>query len=196
MSVVVWIKIFFHLKNLMIMAFNKRRFDNQVNAGSMADIAFLLLIFFLVTTTIEMDKGIMVKLPPWDPFTTISDVPENNVLTIKINWENKLMVEKEPGNIKKLRRQVKEFIMNPTGSLDLPSAPNKAVISIQNDRGTSYESYLEVYNEIRAAYNELWDEAAQQRFQKSYVRLDDHLRKEIRAKIPLVISEAEPTNHN
>ena len=66
------------------MAYNKRRLDNQVNAGSMADIAFLLLTFFLVTTTIEMDKGIMVKLPPWDPFTPISPVPDNNVLTIKM----------------------------------------------------------------------------------------------------------------
>jgi hypothetical protein len=85
--------------------------------------------------------------------------------------------------------------MNPQKSGQLPSAPNKAVVSIQNDRGTVYESYLEVYNEIKAAYNELWNEAALQRFQTKYELLDEGLKRDIRAKIPLVISEAEPTDH-
>ena len=177
------------------MTSNNRRFDNQVNAGSMADIAFLLLIFFLVTTTIEMDKGIMVKLPPWDPSTRISPIPKNEVLTVKLNWENKLMVENEPGNIKKLKDQTKEFIMNPLHSSDLASSPKSAIVSIQNDRGTSYEAYLEVYNEIKAAYNELWDEAAQKKYQKNYSNLDSKSKKVIRAEIPLIISEAEPTSH-
>jgi biopolymer transport protein ExbD len=178
------------------MAFNKRRFDNQINAGSMADIAFLLLIFFLVTTTIEMDKGIMVRLPPWKKDSITTPVPPRNLLTVKLNWENKLMVEKEPGDIKKLKDRTKEFIMNPQKSDQLPSSPKKAVISIQNDRGTSYESYLEVYNEIKAAYNELWDEAAQRKYQKNYNLLKNELKTTIRAEIPLIISEAEPTDHN
>lgn len=177
------------------MASKNRRFDNQVNAGSMADIAFLLLIFFLVTTTIEMDKGIMVKLPPWDPSTPISPIPKNEVLTIKLNWENKLMVENEPGNIEKLKDQTKEFIMNPLQRKDLASSPRSAIVSIQNDRGTSYEAYLEVYNEIKAAHNELWDEAAQKKYQKNYSNLDIKSKKVIRAEIPLIISEAEPTSH-
>ena len=84
--------------------------------------------------------------------------------------------------------------MNPSGSKNLPSSPTKAVVSIQNDRGTNYESYLEVYNEIKAAYNELWDEAAQMKYQKSYEILDNKSKRSIRAEIPLVISEAEPTD--
>jgi biopolymer transport protein ExbD len=177
------------------MANEKRRFDNQLNAGSMADIAFLLLIFFLVTTTIEMDKGIMVKLPRWDPNVIKEPVSENNILTIKINSTNKIFVEGEPGNIEKLKDQAKEFIMNSGKRNDMPSSPNKAVISIQNDRGIAYASYLEVYNEIKAAYNELWEESAQQKYQKKYDLLDLLSQQKIRDEIPLVISEAEPTDH-
>jgi len=177
------------------MANSKRRFDNQINAGSMADIAFLLLIFFLVTTTIEMDKGVMVKLPPWKDTIISTPVPPKNVLTVKINAENNLLVEGEYISIKELKAQTKEFILNPHKSDDLPSSPTKAVVSIQNDRGTAYKAYLEVYNEIKAAYNELWEESAQQKFQKKYDLLEDHLKREIRDKIPLVISEAEPTDH-
>ncbi len=177
------------------MAFIKRRQDNQINAGSMADIAFLLLIFFLVTTTIEMDKGILVTLPPWEDDTISTRVPPRNLLSVNINWKNKLMVENKAGEIKNLRMQTKEFIMNPNKRSDMPLTPTRAVVSIQNDRGTNYESYLEVYNEIKAAYNELWNEAAQLRFKKNYEHLSDQLKKEIRSKIPMVISEAEPTDH-
>ncbi len=177
------------------MANDKRRFDNQVNAGSMADIAFLLLIFFLVTTTIEMDKGIMVKLPKWEDTLITTPVLPKNVLVIKINASNELLVEGEPGNIEKLKDQTKNFIMNLDKRNDLPSSPNRAVVSIQNDRGTAYASYLEVYNEIKAAYNELWEESAQNKYQKKYDLLDDISQQKIRDEIPLVISEAEPTDH-
>jgi len=177
------------------MALDKRRFDNQVNAGSMADIAFLLLTFFLVTTTIEMDKGIMVKLPPWKEDSITTHVPPKNLLTIRINKANKLLVENEFVNIKKLKAQTKEFIMNPQNRNDMPSSPDKAVVSIQNDRGTAYEAYLEVYNEIKAAYNELWDEASQQNYHENYERLNESSKKKIREKIPLVISEAESTDY-
>ena len=177
------------------MAFEKRRPGNQINAGSMADIAFLLLIFFLVTTTIEMDKGILVKLPPWDSTDVITSVADNNVLTVKLNAANQLMVEKQPAKIETLRGLTKIFIMNPAGRKDMPDSPKKAVVSIQNDRGTAYSTYLEAYNEIRAAYNELWDEAAQKKFKRSYDLLGDKVKKSIRAEIPLVISEAEPSNH-
>lgn len=176
------------------MAFSKRRFDNQINAGSMADIAFLLLIFFLVTTTIEMDKGIFVNLPRWD--APPGQTSEKNVLSVKINAENMLLLEGKPTKINELKDRTKEFIMNPLNSDKLPVSPNKAVISIQNDRGTAYASYLEVYNEIKAAYNELWDEAAQRKFRKNYELLDESLKDKIRAEIPLVISEAEPTDHH
>ena len=85
--------------------------------------------------------------------------------------------------------------MNPGKRNDLPSSPKRAVISLQNDRSTSYETYLEVYNELKAAYNELWEEAARQTFGKSYEDLNITQQRSIRSEIPLVISEADPTDH-
>lgn len=178
------------------MAFSKRRFDNQINAGSMADIAFLLLIFFLVTTVIETDKGILVNLPRWEKDSIPPRVPEKNILSVKINKSNDLLVEGEAANIAELKKLAKEFILNPNKRENMPSSPQKAVISIQNDRGTAYASYLGVYNEIKAAYNELWNEVAQRKFQKKYEQLGEDLKSKIRAEIPLVISEAELTDHH
>ena len=175
------------------MAKQKRRLDNEINAGSMADIAFLLLIFFLVTTTIEMDKGIMVKLPPWDIITP-ERPPAKNVLSVKINAQNELLVEKERASVKDLRRRTKAFIMNPDKRKDLPSNPRKAIVSLQNDRGTAYETYVFVYNELKAAYNELWDEKALQDYKQAYNELSKENQQLIRNQIPLVISEAEPTD--
>jgi len=171
-----------------------RRFSNEINAGSMADIAFLLLIFFLVTTTILMDKGIMVKLPPWEEDITLINPPPKNVLSVKINAANQLLVEKEEEQIGELRARTKEFIMNPNRRSDMPSSPNRAIVAIQNDRETSYKAYLEVYNEIKAAYNELWDEAAKRQYGMHYTSLDRKSQKSIRSDIPLVISESEPTD--
>ncbi|GJM33398.1 MAG: biopolymer transporter ExbD [Saprospiraceae bacterium] len=173
----------------------KRRQAPEVNAGSMADIAFLLLIFFLVTTVIESDSGIRIKLPPWEPNIVVTPINEDNVLTVKVNANNDLLVEKERASTADLRQRTKLFIMNPQKLTTLPSNPKKAVISLQNDRGTSYETYLAVYNELKAAYRELWEEAALAQYQKSYELLDNQTRDKIREGIPLVISEAEPTDY-
>ena len=174
----------------------QRRLPSQINAGSMADIAFLLLIFFLVATTILEDQGILVKLPPWDntppPGTP---VPTRNLLPIKINANGLLLVEKEETDIRQLREMTKEFITNPEKRLDLPSSPNKAVISLQNDRGTRYHAYLSVYNEIKGAYNEVWNEGAQKQFQKPYTELTADKQRTIRNQCPQIISPAEPTSY-
>lgn len=172
---------------------NRRRFNNEVNAGSMADIAFLLLIFFLVTTQIDSEKGIFVKLPPWQPDSNITDVSSRNVFSIKVNKENQLLVEGELGQLESLKQQVKEFVMNPLAKQHLATAPNKAVVAIQNDRGTSYETYIGVYNEIKAAYSELWETEAQRKYGMDFVNLSPHLQRDIRKNIPSVISESEPT---
>lgn len=172
----------------------KRRLPAEVNAGSMADIAFLLLIFFLVTTTIVQDQGILVKLPPWsDVPPPITDVMDRNVLAININAAGLLLVEKNETAITDLRDLTKEFIANPQKRTDLPSNPNRAVISLRNDRGTSYEAYLSVYNEIKGAYNEVWAEGAKQQYRKSYADLTADQKREIRKQWPQIISEAEPT---
>lgn len=173
----------------------QRRERPEVNAGSMADIAFLLLIFFLVTTTIMEDQGIRVKLPRWEENPQPAIMNEDNVLSIKVNAANSILLEKEETTIDRIREKTKTFIMNPKGLDELPRTPKAAIVSLQNDRGTSYRRYLEVYNEIKAAYNELWEEASQRRFRKSYAELSESDRIDVRQDIPLVISEAEPTDN-
>jgi biopolymer transport protein ExbD len=170
---------------------NKRRASKSINAGSMADIAFLLLIFFLVTTTIVVDKGISVKLPPWESAPP-QPIPERNSLKVKINANNELFVEEGPAAPQQLRQITKDFILNPGKSANRPSSPQKAVVSLLHDRGTSYTAYLEVYNEIMAAYNELWEEKAQLDYGMPFVKLPAQQQKVIRKAIPLVLSEAEP----
>lgn len=172
------------------------RMKNEVNAGSMADIAFLLLIFFLVTTTIDVDKGITVKLPPWsEDEPDITKLNKRNVYSVLVNAQNQLLVRGEIASIEELRENAKEFIVNPEKREDLAEKPTKAIISLKNDRGTNYKTYLEVYNELKAAYNELWNDECQKLYGKDY---SDDLplayRKEIKGRIPFVLSEAEPTN--
>jgi biopolymer transport protein ExbD len=173
----------------------KRRFENAINASSMADIAFLLLIFFLVTTTILQDEGIMVQLPPDEEEVIAIPIPERNVLSILVNARNELLVEGRLLPVENLRTTAKEFIINPLKLETLAVNPRKAIISLKNDRGTSYETYLTIYNELKAAYRELWDEMAQQQFGKNYSELPGFQQKQIRRDIPLIISEAEPTDH-
>tara|TARA_Y100000385_G_scaffold289814_1_gene360495 strand:+ start:8805 stop:9356 length:552 start_codon:yes stop_codon:yes gene_type:complete len=173
---------------------SKDRLSNEINAGSMADIAFLLLIFFLVTTTIVSDKGVLVKLPPWsEEEPDIAKLNERNVYSILVNADNQLLVRGEPTQLRDLRENTKIFIMNPEGRPDMSEDATKAIVSMKNDRGTQYETYLEVYNEVMAAYNELRDEAALSRHGKAYEFLTKDQAKAIRTAIPLIISEAEPT---
>jgi biopolymer transport protein ExbD len=168
---------------------------NEVNAGSMADIAFLLLIFFLVTTTIAEDKGVLVKLPPWsnEPPPELQ-LKKRNVYSVLVNANNQLLVRGELTDIEGLRDNAKEFIMNPNKRSDMAEKPTKAIISLKNDRGTKYDTYLQVWNELKGAYNELREDEAQKRFNKGYEFLERAQKKEINADIPLVISEAEPSD--
>lgn len=110
--------------------------------------------------------------------------------------KNQLLVRGEPMDVSDLQENAMEFIANPQRREDLAEKPTKAIISLKNDRGTEYQTYLEVYNELKAAYNQLWDELSQRKFGQPYS--EDNLsiaqRKEIRSEIPFVLSEAEPTN--
>lgn len=175
---------------------NSQRQSPAVNAGSMADIAFLLLIFFLVTTTIEIDKGILAKLPPWtDEPIDQTIIADNRVFTVKINATNQLLVENREMTMANLRASAKEFIANPMQKETMPRSPKDAVVSLQNDRGTAYETYLLVYNELKGAYNELREEAAQQQFGMAFQKLNKADQNAIKKQYPMVISEAEPTEH-
>lgn len=179
----------------------------EINAGSMADIAFLLLIFFLVTTTMDVDSGINRKLPPWDEEQVENPPPikKKNIFTVLVNSRNQLLVEDEYMELDELREAAKRFLNNNgdgscdycTGGMRNPLSsdnPGKAIISLQNDRGTSYKTYISVQNELAAAYNELREELAQRLYGKSYDDLDDVQQKEVQDAYPQKISEAEPVS--
>ena len=166
----------------------------EINAGSMADIAFLLLIFFLVTTTMDVDTGIARKLPVLDEEQEIEDMQGNdrNIYEVYVNSKDALLVEEEEMDIKKLRSGAKEFLNNNGKNPKLSDNPEKAIISLQNSRGTSYEMYIAVQNELTAAYNDLRNEAAIMKYNLKYTELPKDKRKVIRKMYPMKISEAEP----
>tara|TARA_R110000868_G_scaffold342194_1_gene602987 strand:- start:13464 stop:14051 length:588 start_codon:yes stop_codon:yes gene_type:complete len=153
----------------------------EVNAGSMADIAFLLLIFFLVTTTIETDTGINRKLPPIDDSTEDVIIKQKNIFTVLINGKDQLLVEDERMELKDLRKAAVEFLDNGgDGTCDYcrgkknPSSsdnPDKAIISLKNERETSYKMYVSVQNELVAAYNELRDKRAMSLYKKTFTEM-------------------------
>ncbi len=193
----------------------KRKAPPEINASSMADIAFLLLVFFLVTTTMDTDLGLARRLPP--PLDENMEEPppikERNVFVVLVNANDQLLVEGDIMNIWELKDAAKEFIANPYDKEDLPAKKpteveffgtvdvSKQVISLQNDNGTSFEMYINVQNELARAYNELRDELTREKFGMSYAALEDKAknndlanrqRKAIRKIYPQRISEAEP----
>lgn len=180
----------------------------EIPAASLADIAFMLLIFFLVTTTMDVDSGLERRLPPMPPEDQNDDdsppIKERNVFVVLVNANDQLLVEGEIGRVEDLRDKAKEFMANPNNSEALPEKTRKevpyfgeigitkGVISLQNDRGTSYGTYLAVQNELVGAINELREELAEQKFGKSYDKLEDDQQDAIKEIYPSKISEAEP----
>jgi biopolymer transport protein ExbD len=180
----------------------------EINAGSMADIAFLLLIFFLVTTTMDVDSGIARKLPPYDenPPETPPQMVKNNLLAVLVNANDEILVNEEYMELRDLRAKAVEFIDNNLkGDCDycqgrrdpkMSENPEKHIISLQNDRGTSYEMYIAVQNELTGAYNELRDRLAQSRHGRAFNLLNEEDAKQIAKDYPVNISEAEPIKLN
>ncbi|MFC7357913.1 ExbD/TolR family protein [Jejudonia soesokkakensis] len=196
-----------------------RRSAPEVNAGSMADIAFLLLIFFLVTTTIEKDKGIARQLPPNEDVVDPPILKEKNVFIVNVNKSDQLLVEEELMELKDLRQAAIDFLDNGgiaaqctycQGRRDPESSdnPDKAVISVQNDRLTSYKMYIAVQNELVAAYNFLRNRESQRLYGWKFTEIkqqidegkisdsqvDNYTEKleNIQKLFPLKLSEAEP----
>jgi len=172
----------------------KKRKQAEINASSMADIAFLLLIFFLVTTTMDIDKGILVTLPPWSEEEPPEDTPakKKEVLEILVNAKDQLLVEGDLMELDDLREETIKHVDNNGKLPDYSTSPQKAIVSLKNDKGTSYKMYIGVYNEIRAAYNELRDKESQQKFGKDFLDLNRDNKRVIKAAYPLRLSEAEP----
>ena len=159
-----------------------KRAAPEVNAGSMADIAFLLLIFFLVTTTMEKDSGINRKLPPiQDDNQEDVIIKQKNIFTVLINGKDQMLVEDELMKIKDLRAAAIEFLDNGgdgscnycKGRKDPRSSdnPDKAIISLKNERETSYATYISIQNELVGAYNDLRNRRAQEQFGTSFLEM-------------------------
>jgi len=203
-----------------------RRSSPEINAGSMADIAFLLLIFFLVTTTIESDKGITRKLPPIEDESEPAESVhhERNVFEVVLSRGGELLVKDKPMDIEELREAAIDFIDNGGGTgsdacsycqgskaSDLSDNPKKAVIALEYDRQTKYGKYIAVQNELMGAFNHLRDRVSQSEFGVPFSALQEELNKasndvekeevkqridRIRKLYPLNISEAKPERVN
>lgn len=183
----------------------------DINSSSTADIAFLLLIFFLITTSMDTDRGLARLLPP-PPEDEKSDetdkIKERNILQVYLNKDDALMCGNDYISIDQLRDKAKEFIANAGNAENMPEKTqknvefigttfisDKHVISLQNDRGSSYQAYISVQNELVAAYNELRNELAKANFGTTYAELDEEHQKAIREVYPQRISEAEPKKY-
>ena len=178
-----------------------------LNTSSTADIAFLLLCYFLMTTTMGSQTGLSRRLPPMPDEkqkTQDQKVNRRNIIIVKINSQDRLMAGTEPMDVSQLKDKIKIFLTNPTDDPTLPEKEvldieglgnrqvSKGVISLQNDRGTSYQAYIAVQNELVKAVNELRDEASMAEFGKKFLQLDEDQQGMIKKLIPSYISEAEP----
>jgi len=198
----------------------------EVNAGSMADIAFLLLIFFLVTTTIETDAGLDRMLPPIEPPETDVIIKQKNIFQVSINKNGQVLSEEELTELKDLRQKAVEFLDNNgdgtctycKGKKNPESSdnPTKAIISLKNDRETKYSTYITVQNELVGAYNELRNRESERLYNRTFVsleeeylspeskeKLDEDALDELKGKVkriqdlfPQKLSEAETSSSN
>jgi len=180
----------------------------DVPSASMADIAFMLLIFFITATSMDVDSGLERVLPQMPPENQEKDdtppIKERNVFSVLLDQYNRLMVEGEIMRVEDLREKAKEFMTNPNNSENLPETKpteipllgeynvTKGVISLRNDQGTQYGTYLSVQNELVAAINELRNDLAKEKFGNPYESCTSEQKDAIREAIPSRISEAEP----
>jgi len=189
----------------------KKRKTPGINGTSSADIAFMLLLFFLMTSSMDTDKGLPRRLPPPVPKDQKNqdiDIKKRNIMVVLINSQNQILSNNEYIEIRQLKDKVKEFIDNPYNDehkpekleVDVPYFGNMMVtknhvISLQNDRGTEYQAYIDVQNELAAAYTELRNDVSQKKFGKIFTELDEEQQKAVQMIYPQKISEAEPKNY-
>ena len=178
-----------------------------LNTQSTADIAFLLLCYFLMTSTMDQQSGLQLRLPPMpdqNQKTEDTKVNKRNIIIVKINSSDRLFAGDQLLDVSQLKDKIKEFITNPNNDPNLPEREmkniegygeypvSKGVISLQNDRGTSYRAYIAVQNELVKAINEVRDDFCKQNYGKAYTFLTEDQQKIVREAIPQNISEAEP----
>ena len=196
------------------MAVDKRKVQ-EINAGSMADIAFLLLIFFLVATTMNVDTGLARMLPPLPPENQKTEdikVKQRNILLVLVNGAGQIMAGtqgyQELIDLRELKDKTKEFILNPYDLDELPEKEDTeielpdggkwvypvsmGVVSLQTTRDTNYQAYIMVQNELTRAFNEVRDDVAMRKFGAKFADLNDEQRSAVVKAVPNKISEAEP----
>lgn len=152
----------------------RKREAADINGSSMADIAFLLLIFFLVTTTINVDTGIGLMLPPPLEDEEPPPIRERNLMNILVNERGQILMDEEPYQIGEVKNYLIEFIKNPTNDPDLAESPELAIISIRTQRATPYRIYIDMLDEVMGAYKELRDEASNANFGVPYSALGEN----------------------
>ncbi len=173
----------------------RKREDAEINGSSLADIAFLLLIFFLVTTTINVDTGIgLVLPPPPDPTQEPPPIRQRNLLNILVNAQGQVLLDGQPASVNQVKDKVKEFIDNPNNNPELSESPQKAIISIKTQRQTPYRIYIDMLDEVKSAYRELRDQLSQQRYGVPYNVLEEDSEQQgfVKDAYPQKISIAEP----
>ena len=178
-----------------------------INSSSTADIAFLLLCYFLMTTTMGSQTGLSRLLPPMpDPNQKLENqqVNQRNIILVRVNAANNVLAGSEPIAVSQLKDKIKDFLSNPYDDPSLPAKTpteiegfgtynvSQGVISLQNDRGTSYYQYIAVQNEIVKAIDELRDEFAMSNYGRPYIRLTEDQQDIVKKAVPQRISEAEP----
>lgn len=179
----------------------KPKLEPKVSAGSMADIAFLLLIFFLVATTLMQDKGLMLQLPPDVP-PTETPINERNLFKIRINSKNQFLIEEKiTEDLHNLKKEIMDFVLNPSSNPSLSESPDKAIISIKTQRGTSYAHFIDALDEVKEAYYTMYGDRIGLS-SKEFRALDkknpsqNELYLTAREGLPMNISIAEPDKIN
>lgn len=157
----------------------KREKVPPINAGSMADVAFLLLIFFLVTTTIQTEVGLPTTLPPWS--TDYKPVNQENVLNIQLNGQGSLLIEGKTASLQQLPYYIDQLLR------EVPA--RKAIMHLEHDAQVDYANYLAVYNAVKADYKMRWETSADAQYGRSYDDLAPNLQQGIRQAAPLVFAE-------
>jgi biopolymer transport protein ExbD len=172
----------------------RNRESGEIDGSSLADIAFLLLIFFLVVTTIDVDTGIGLVLPPIPDDTEPPPVRERNLLNILVNAQGMVLMDDEPTSINAVRERIKAFVDNNGVDPELSESPDDAIVSIKTDRRTPYNIYIDMLDEVMAAYDELRNQASMDRFGVPFSSLERQgvEREEIVDMYPKKISIAEP----
>jgi biopolymer transport protein ExbD len=181
---------------------NTKRPSPEVSTSSMADIAFLLLTFFLIATVIQNHQGILMILPAFSNESITAPVHDRNLFAIQINSANEFLIEKEPReNLDGVREEIQRFILNNGKDRSSSDSPKEAVVSLKTDRGTTYATFMAALDEIQAAYYEIYAERAgitPAAFRKLNLNDPSQLQIHNRAKegIPMNISMAEPSKVN